>query len=420
MDACPVTRNPTCLGCTGALAPPFVDLGSTPLANAFVRPERAHLPDPTFPLAVARCPTCHLVQLTDTVEPDALFSEYVYFSSYSDLFLAHARALAETLSERFGLGPDRRVVEIASNDGYLLQYFQARGIPVLGVEPARNIAAAAVARGIPTLNRFFGSPAVQEIRASVGAADLIIGNNVLAHVPDVNDFLAAVAACLAEGGAAVFEFPYVADLLERTAFDTIYHEHVFYYSLSALVALATRARLEVFDVERQAIHGGSLRVFLRHRTGRATERAVAALLSTEQDAGLTGPEPYERFGHHVARLRHDIPALLRGLRAAGHRIAAYGAPAKGNTLLNACAIGRDLIDFTVDRSPHKQGLLTPGARLPVREPEALLREMPDYTVILPWNIADEIVGQQRAYLKKGGAFIVPVPAPRILGDDDLR
>ncbi|HUF94283.1 MAG TPA: methyltransferase C-terminal domain-containing protein, partial [Candidatus Limnocylindria bacterium] len=201
----------------------------------------------------------------------------------------------------------------------------------------------------------------------------------------------------------------------RTAFDTIYHEHVFYYSLSALAALATRARLEIFDVERQTIHGGSLRVFLRHRRGRAAEPAVAALLAAEQAAGLTGPAPYARFGHEVTRLRRELPALLRSLKASGHRIAAYGAPAKGNTLLNACAVGRDLIEFTVDRSPHKQGLLTPGARLPVREPEALLREMPDYTVILPWNIADEIVEQQAAYLRKGGAFIVPVPTPRILG-----
>jgi SAM-dependent methyltransferase len=415
-----VTADGTCRGCAAVLAPPFVDLGSTPLANAFVRPERAHVADPTFPLAVSRCPSCHLVQITDTVDPDALFSEYVYFSSYSDLFLAHARALADALTERFRLGPGQHVVEIASNDGYLLQYFQARGIPVLGVEPARNIAAAAVARGIPTLNRFFGAGAVDDIRASVGAADVIVGNNVLAHVPDVNDFLAAVAACLADDGAAVFEFPYVADLLARMAFDTIYHEHVFYYSLSALVALATRARLEVFDVERQQIHGGSLRVFLRHRRGRAPEQTVTQLLRVEEDAGLTGPAPYERFGSDVARLRTEIPALLRSLRAAGRRLAAYGAPAKGNTLLNACGIGRDVIEFTVDRSPHKQGLLTPGARLPVREPEALLREMPDYTVILPWNLADEIIGQQRAYLKKGGAFILPVPAPRILGDDDLR
>jgi SAM-dependent methyltransferase len=419
MGARAVTASGTCRGCAGALSPPFVDLGATPLANAFVRPERAHLSDPTFPLAVARCPACHLVQITDTVEPDTLFGEYVYFSSYSDVFLAHARALADALSERFGLGPDRRVVEIASNDGYLLQYFQARGIPVLGVEPARNISAAAIARGIPTLNRFFGSSAVDEVRAA-GPADVIIGNNVLAHVPDVNDFLAAVTACLAKDGAAVFEFPYVADLLEGLAFDTIYHEHVFYYSLSALVALAARAGLEVFDVERQAIHGGSLRAFLRHPQGGARERAVPALLAAEQAAGLTGPQPYARFGHEVARLRRDIPALLRSLKAAGHRLAAYGAPAKGNTLLNACAIGRDLIEFTVDRSPHKQGLLTPGARVPVLEPEALLREMPDYTVILPWNFAAEIVGQQRAYLKKGGAFIVPVPAPRILADDDLR
>jgi hypothetical protein len=409
-----VTAGVACRGCAHALAAPFVDLGSTPLANGFVRPERAHLADPTFPLAVTRCAACHLVQITDTVAPEALFSEYVYYSSYSDLFLAHARDLAAALTARFALGPQRQVVEIASNDGYLLQYFQTRSIPVLGVEPARNIAVAAVARGIPTLNRFFGPQAVEEIRASVGAADVIIGNNVLAHVPDVNDFLAAVTACLARDGAAVFEFPYLADLLDGLAFDTIYHEHVFYYSLSALVGLAARARLEVFDVERHAIHGGSLRVFLRHRSGRAPGPAVPALLSEEQAAGLMESAAYERFGLAVARLRHEIPALLRRLRAAGHRIAAYGAPAKGNTLLNACAIGRDLVEFTVDRSPHKQGLLTPGARLPVREPDALLREMPEYTVILPWNIAPEIVGQQSAYLEKGGAFIVPVPVPRIL------
>lgn len=415
-----VIAGATCRGCAGALAPPFIDLGSTPLANAFVHPDRAHLADPTFPLAVARCPGCHLVQITETVAPDALFSEYVYFSSYSDVFLAHACTLANTLIERFALGPRHHVVEIASNDGYLLQYFQKRAIPVLGVEPARNIAAAAVARGVPTLNRFFGSGAVEQVRASVGAADLVIGNNVLAHVPHVNDFLAAVAACLAPHGAAVFEFPYLADLLQGVAFDTIYHEHVFYYSLTAVVGLSARAGLEVFDVERQAIHGGSLRVFVGRKNRRAPERTVPALLEQEEAVGLTTSAPYERFGEDVARLRRDIPGLLRSLRAAGHRIAAYGAPAKGNTLLNACAIGRDVIEFTVDRSPHKQGLLTPGARLPVREPEALVREMPDYTVILPWNIADEIVGQQSAYLKNGGAFIVPVPTPRILGHDDVH
>jgi SAM-dependent methyltransferase len=322
--------------------------------------------------------------------------------------------MTDTLATRFSLGPRHRVLEIASNDGYLLQFVQARGIPVLGVEPAANVARVAQSRGIPTLARFFGPDAVEEITRDFGHADVIIGNNVLAHVPGINAFLEAVGACLTPRGAAVFEFPYLGELLARTAFDTIYHEHVFYYSLAALSGLAARAGLEVFDVERQAIHGGSLRVFLQHAGARPVEPAVPRLHGEEAAAGLTSAVRYARFSRDVDTLCADLVALLRRLRAEGKRLAAYGAPAKGTVLLNACGIGSDLLSFTVDRSPHKQGRLVPGVRLPIRAPEALLEEMPDFTLLLPWNIAGEIVEQQAAYRRRGGKFIVPVPSPRVL------
>ena len=403
-----------CRGCAAALGEAFLDLGAQPLANALLRPEDAARPEPRLPLAVAYCARCHLVQLTETAPPEALFGEYLYFSSYSDHFLAHARDMAEALVTRFVLGPRHRVLEIASNDGYLLQFVQARGVPVLGVEPARNVAEVARARGIPTLARFFGPDAVDEIVRDFGHADVIVGNNVLAHVPTINAFLAAVAACLAPRGAAVFEFPYVGEMLARTAFDTIYHEHVFYYSLAAVTGLAARAGLEVFDVERQAIHGGSLRVFLQHAGARPVEPAVAQLHGEEAVTGLTSTPRYAGFRRDVEKLCADLVALLRNLRAGGKRLAAYGAPAKGTVLLNACGVGADVLTFTVDRSPHKQGRLIPGVRLPIRPPEALLEEMPDFTLLLPWNIADEIVEQQAAYLRKGGRFIVPVPSPRVI------
>jgi SAM-dependent methyltransferase len=402
-----------CLGCGARLDDPFLDLGAQPFANDFRRPEDSR-PEPRHPLAVAYCRSCHLVQLTATAPPEALFGEYLYFSSYSDVFLAHARAMADTLVARLRLGPERRVLEVASNDGYLLQFFQARGVPVLGVEPATNIAEVARARGIPTLTRFFGPDAVEAVVRELGLATLVVGNNVLAHVPEINAFLAAAGACLAGDGAAVFEFPYLGELLGRTAFDTIYHEHVFYYSLTALDGLAARAGLEVFDVERQTVHGGSLRVFLQHAGTRPVEPAVARLRAEEQAAGLTTAACYAGFSGQVARLQTDLVECLRRLRAEGRRLAAYGAPAKGTVLLNACGIGTDLLEFTVDRSPHKQGRLVPGVRLPIRPPEDLVRAMPDVTLLLPWNLADEIVAQQAEYLDKGGAFLVPVPAPRLV------
>jgi SAM-dependent methyltransferase len=344
-----------------------------------------------------------------------MFEEYLYFTSYSDHFMAHAEAMAASFTERFALGPASRVLEIASNDGYLLKFFLGRAIPVLGVEPARNIAAVAQARGIPTLNRFFGPEVVADIVGEFGRADVVIGNNVLAHVPAINAFFAAVAACLAPGGAAIFEFPYLGEMLDRTAFDTVYHEHVFYYSLAAVSGLGVRAGLEVFDVEPQAVHGGSLRVFFQHRGARPLVPTVARLHAAETAAGLTGRARYAGFQAQATRFTTELVARLRTLRQEGRRLAAYGAPAKGTVLLNACGVDTNLLDFTVDRSPHKQGRLVPGVRLPIRPPEDLLREMPDVTLLLPWNLADEIVAQQAEYLAKGGAFLVPGLPPRLVG-----
>jgi SAM-dependent methyltransferase len=406
-----MSTSSRCLGCAAPLPEPFLDLGETPLANAYVRPENAHLPERRYPLAVAFCPSCCLVQLVHTVPPEELFTEYLYFSSYSDTFLAHARQMADELSARFALGRGSRVVEIASNDGYLLQYFRALGIRVLGVEPARNVAQAAIERGVPTLITFFGRAAADHVRQAFGPADLLIGNNVLAHVPAIGDFLVAVRDCLADDGVAVFEVPYVGTLLDNVEFDTIYHEHVFYFSLTALERLAIGADLAVFDVSSQQVHGGSLRIFLQARQRRARTPAVQELLDAERKANLCNADRYRRFSEQVGFLKASLIERLQALKREGASLAAYGAPAKGNTLLNTCGIGTHLLDFTVDRSPHKQGLLLPGSRLPILAPNELVRRRPDVTLILPWNIADEIVAQQGRYLTLGGRFLVPVPRP---------
>lgn len=404
----------SCLGCGSTLPEPFLDLGKTPLANSFIRPERAHLPEATYRLAVAFCPLCHLVQLTDRVPPEDLFNEYLYFSSYSDSFLAHAQAMSESLAQRFHLGADSLVLEIASNDGYLLQYFQKNGIRVLGIEPARNIATAAERRGIPTLNRFFGPEVVEEITGNFGKADLIIGNNVLAHVPAINDFLKSVKACLKPTGTAVFEFPYVGDLLDRTEFDTIYHEHVFYFSLSAIKTLADRAAFHLFDVSRQAIHGGSLRVFLGHQGAQPMSQSVAAILAEEQASGLIQSDRYASFSWKVDGLRQKLLEVVRVVKASGKRLAAYGAPAKGNTLLNYCGIGKDYVEFTVDRNPHKQGLYLPGTHIPIFGPEKIREAKPDYLLILPWNLKDEIMAHMAFIRSWGGQFVVPIPEVEVV------
>jgi len=407
-------QSGACLGCGSSTPAVFLDLGRTPLANSYLPADADCGREETFPLAVAYCESCQLVQLAATVRPETLFSEYAYFSSYSESFLEHARRMAESYIDSFGLGSESRVLEIASNDGYLLQYLKQRDIAVLGIEPAANIALVARARGIPTLECFFEPATVPTILDAFGQADLIAGNNVLAHVPGINGFMTAVATCLKPGGTAAFEFPYLRDLLDEVEFDTIYHEHVFYYSLSAIRNLVARAGLELWDVIRQPVHGGSLRVFLQHPGVRPIESRVGAMLEEEEQNGLTGPARYASFGQQVSALKDQLCSTLGEIKEAGKRVAAYGAPAKGNTLLNYCAIGRDVIEFTVDRSPHKQGLLLPGSHVPILPPAELLARMPDYAVILPWNIADEIIGQQAAYLRSGGKFIVPVPLPRVI------
>jgi SAM-dependent methyltransferase len=403
----------SCRGCGSVLPEPFLDLGLSPLANSYVPAGKAPERDRAYPLAVAFCPACYLVQLTETVPPGELFSDYLYFSSYSESWLEHARRMADSLAARFRLGPESRVLEVASNDGYLLQYFQQQKIRVLGVEPARNIAEAARKRGIPTMSCFFGPESVAGITGAFGRADVLIGNNVLAHVPAVNDFLAAARDALAPGGCAVFEFPYLLDLLENCEFDTIYHEHVFYYSLSAIGALASRAGLHLVDVEPQSVHGGSLRVFLA-ADNRPASPAVARTLEDEDRAGLTGAFRYAGFSRRVHGVKDELVKMLDSLRSSSRTVAAYGAPAKGNTLLNFCGIGTESIAFTVDRSPHKQGKLLPGSRIPIYAPEELLRRMPEYTLILPWNLSEEIISQQSEYAMRGGQFVLPIPEPRIV------
>lgn len=403
-----------CLGCKQPLPVPFLNLGETPLANAYLTADQLDQPEPKYRLAVAYCEQCHLVQLTDLVPPEELFSEYLYFSSYSDTFLRHAEAMAIDLTEHFELTPDHRVLEIASNDGYLLQYFLKKDIPCLGVEPAQNIAAVARENGIPTLAVFFGMDAITEIIDSFGKSDVIIGNNVLAHVPEINDFLKAVHACLCSDGAAVFEFPWLKHFIEKNEFDTIYHEHVFYYSLAAIEKLAERAGLELYDAQPQDVHGGTLRTFLQNPGNRPRTESLQQLMSEETEAKLTSAALYQDFSRKVKDIREALREFV-AVQAKGKRIVAYGAPAKGNTLLNYCGIGREAIDFTVDRSPHKQGRFLPGTHLPIRAPEEIRKARPDYLLILPWNIKDEIMNQM-AYVREWGCrFVIPIPKVEILG-----
>jgi SAM-dependent methyltransferase len=403
-----------CLGCESKLPGAFLDLGEMPLANSYIEPKDQDREETRYRLAVAYCPKCHLVQLTHRVAPEDLFSNYLYFSSFSDAFLKHTEDMAESLTSQFALDVSSLVLEIGSNDGYLLQFFKQRGIPVLGVEPAKNIAKVANQRNIPTLDVFFGSSSVNRILDEQGQADIIVGNNVLAHVPLINDFLLSVNRCLKPTGSAVFEFPYLKDLLDHTEFDTIYHEHVFYYSLTAVEILARRAGLELYEVSRQDIHGGSVRVFLQKERQHRVSSKVRRMLLEEEQYGITGKDLYNNFGEKVEKLKTKLVGLLQELKQAGKTIAAYGAAAKGNTLLNYAGIDNSVIDFVVDRSPHKQGFLLPGARIPILPTSELLKRMPDYAIILAWNFAEEILAQQAEYRRHGGRFIVPIPEVKIV------
>jgi SAM-dependent methyltransferase len=402
----------SCRSCGSRRLDLVLSLGETPLANALLTEEQLTQPEARYPLDLAFCPDCSLVQITETVPPEQLFSHYLYFSSFSDTMLRHAERIALRLLESRHLGPDSLVIELASNDGYLLQFYRQAGVPVLGIEPAANIAEAARERGIPTLTKFFGKGVATELHRAGTLADVVHANNVLAHVSDLNGFVAGIATVLKPDGVAVIEVPHVKTMLEALEFDTIYHEHLCYFSLIALQALFSRHGLTVVDVERLPIHGGSLQLFLES-TG-TPSAAVCTLLDEERAMGLDRLAFYKDFGSRVEALRTELRELLSGLKRDGKRLAAYGASAKGSTLLNYCGIGRETIDFVVDRSTVKQGLYTPGTHLPILAPEAVEQHRPDYLLLLVWNLADEILEQQRAYRERGGRFIVPVPAPRVI------
>jgi SAM-dependent methyltransferase len=391
-----------------------LDLGRTPLANRVLPPEAVGGPEPTFPLAVVVCEACALAQLTETVPAETMFSEYVYLSGVSDTVVAHMRAHAEQLLADRALGPDSQVVEIASNDGTLLRPFHQAGVPVLGIEPAANIAALCTAEGIPTEVAFFSREVGARLAADGVRADVVLANNVLAHVPDPVGFVAGIAAILDRRGVAELEVPYVVDLIDHVEFDTIYHEHLMYFSVHALVALAARAGLVLTDVRRFPIHGGSLRITLAHRAEPAGVARVHAILADEEARGVHTPAFYAGFGARVRDLGQGLRQTLVELRAAGHRIAAYGASAKGATLLNGFGIDADLIEYVVDRAPTKQGRYTPGSHLPILAPEHLAADAPDFALLLAWNHADEILAQQADYRAAGGRFIVPVPTVRIV------
>lgn len=405
-----------CRLCTAPLSHVAVDFGVTPMANAYLSPAQLGAMEPHYPLRMFVCERCYLAQLEAFVPAETIFSEYAYFSSYSETLLEQSRLYAEAMCARLELGPGDRVIEVASNDGYLLRFFVEKGLDVLGVEPAANIAEAARARGIPTLTRFFGREAAHAVAADGPRPRLVVANNVMAHVPDLDDFVAGLAVLLAPGGTLTVEFHHLLSLVEKCQFDTIYHEHFQYFSLATARAALEKHGLAVVDVEETPAQGGSLRVFARH-AGEAEarpSRAVDAMLAREEAAGLRTLTRYDAFAREVARIKLELLAFLVAARQQGRTVVCYGAAAKGNTLLNACGVRADLIDAAVDRSPHKQGLYLPGSRIPIRHPDAVREIKPDYLLLLPWNLRDEIV-QQMAHIREwGGRFVVPVPSLQVL------
>ncbi len=410
----PSQRIDACRSCGYTDINEFLDLGLMPLANALIRPEERLKEEPRFPLVTAFCGRCSLMQITETVNPELLFGHYLYASSYSDTMLRHAEGIAKELTDTRGLGPESLVVEVASNDGYLLQYFKQLGIPILGIEPARNIAAIANQRGINTRCEFFSAELGRRLRREGVAADVVLANNVLAHVGDLNGFISGVAAVLKPGGVARFEFPYVGDLLDKLEFDTIYHEHLCYFSAHAVEALLRRHGLVFADVKRLALHGGSLRVTAASHAGEEGRARVESLLAEEREKGIDSLGRYLTFADGVSELAGELKGMLHSLRSEGRGIAAYGASAKGATLLNYLNLEPGTVGYVVDRSPLKQGLLTPGTHLEILPTERLAQDRPDYVLLLTWNFADEILEQQRGYREAGGRFIIPLPEPAIV------
>ena len=409
------TRRGCCRHCGARLAHTFVDLGMSPLCESYLDANQLDDMEPFYPLHVYVCAQCFLVQLEEYVSPETIFREYAYFSSYSDTWLDHAHAYAEHVIERFRLNRDSWVVEIASNDGYLLQWFVARGIPVLGIEPAANVANVAIRKGVPTLVKFLGRETAREVAAGGKQADLVVGNNVLAQVAKLNDFVAALKILLAPRGVITMEFPHLMRLVEGNQFDTVYHEHFSYFSLLAVERIFAALGLVVFDVEELETHGGSLRIYARHRehSSQSVTQRLRALRAKEEAAGLLSLDYYSAFDERVQETKRRLLKFLIQAKGQGRTIVGYGAPGKGNTLLNYCGIRTDFLQYTVDRNPYKQGKFLPGTHIPIYAPEKIRETRPDYVLILPWNLRDEIMAQMACIREWGGQFIVPIPEPRV-------
>ncbi|MFK5920720.1 MAG: class I SAM-dependent methyltransferase [Verrucomicrobiota bacterium] len=404
-----------CLSCGSDALAHVLDLGIQPLANNLLSEADLHKKEPKFPLGLQVCTHCWLMQLSHLVPPTDLFSDYLYFSSFSDAMLEHARLATEQFREQLQLNEKSLVVEIASNDGYLLKNFVTAGIPCLGIEPAANIAKVARQAGVETIERFFGEECADEVSCNHGKADLILGNNVFAHVPDTNDFVAGLEKLLKPEGRIILEFPYAIDFIDHSEFDTIYHEHVFYFSLTALTPLFERHGLTIVKIERLPLHGGSLRLFAAKQTSNPpVDASVESLLQMEKKCGIKSIAYYHSFAKKAHEVKSHLIKLLSKLHAKGKTIAAYGASAKGSTLLNFCDIDPKQIDYIVDRSTYKQGSFSPGLHLPIHSTERLAASQPDYTLLLTWNFSDEIISQQKSYLDAGGHFIRPIPNPEIL------
>ena len=405
------TKQSGCRFCGAKLEHTFVDLGMSPLCESFLPGEQLNQMEAFYPLHAYVCGKCFLVQLEAYVTPEHIFSDYAYFSSYSDSWLAHAKKYTDRMVERFAIGEKSFVVELASNDGYLLQYFVEKRVPVLGIEPAANVAAVAVKKGVPSLVKFFGRETARELAAAGKQADLLLGNNVLAQVPDLNDFVAGMKILLKPTGVITMEFPHLQRLMEENQFDTIYHEHFSYFSFVTAEKIFAAHGIALFDVEELPTHGGSLRIYGRHEgdaakpvTGRVTE-----LRAREQAAGTTRLETYSRFAEQVKETKRKLLEFLIAAKRNGKKIAGYGAPGKGNTLLNYCAIRTDFLDYTVDRNPYKHGRFLPGTHVPIFSPDRIRETKPDFLLILPWNLKDEIIKQNAFIREWGGKFVVPIP-----------
>ena len=415
ISAAPAVAASRCISCGALLRHTFVDLGMSPLCESYVPAEKLNQMEPFYPLHVYVCESCFLVQLEEFVSPQAIFTEYAYFSSYAESWVEHMRGYAEMIARRLRLSKDSFVVEVASNDGYLLRHFVKKGIPVLGIEPARNVARVAVEKGIPTLVRFFGAQLARELAAQGRQADLICGANVLAQVPDPNDFVQGLKLLLKPRGTITIEFPHLMRLMAGNQFDTIYHEHFSYFSLVAVDRLARRHGLKVFDVEHLSTHGGSLRVYLsRADSGHAILPSVDALLAHEREIGFEDITGYKRFAAKVHHTKRQLLSFLIECKEKGAKLCGYGAPGKGNTLLNYCGIGTDFLDFTVDRNPYKHGRFTPGMHIPIYPVSAIDEARPDYLLILPWNLKREVVEQMRHVGDWGCRFVVPIPAVEVI------